>query len=162
MAISGVVDTCSISTGDGWTEGTGKGIRGSNHRRDTVSCFLSYNQGRVPVQPQRWVTHVLRTRDSRIDNRLNLRNEFDSLGIEDFLERTDHHLPYPLRRNRLSALVVAVTFGVVGTCSISTGDGRIWVGRGFVAVITEEDETVSTIDPNETHADLGCVPSRDR
>ena len=32
MAISGEVDTCSISTGDGWTEGTGKGIRGSNHR----------------------------------------------------------------------------------------------------------------------------------
>jgi hypothetical protein len=31
-----------------------------------------------------------------------------------------------------------------------------------VAVTTEEDETVSTIDPNETHADLGCVPSRDR
>ena len=102
----------------------GKGIRGSNHRRDTVSCFLSYNQGRVPVQPQRWVTHVLRTRDSRIDNRLNLRNEFDSLRVEDFLERTDHHLPYPLRRNRLSALDVAVTFGVVDTCSISTGDGR--------------------------------------
>jgi hypothetical protein len=50
----------------------------------------------------------------------------------------------------------------VDTCSISTGDGRIWVGRGFVAVITEEDETVSTIDPNETHADLSCVPSRDR
>jgi hypothetical protein len=118
------VDTCSISTGDGWTEGTGKGIRGSNHRRDTVSCFLSYNQGRVPVQPQRWVTHVLRTRDSRIDNRLNLRNEFDSLGIEDFLERTDHYLPYPLRRNRLSALVVAVTFGVVDTCSTSPGFPR--------------------------------------
>jgi len=32
VAISGEVDTCSISTGDGWTEGTGKGIRGSNHR----------------------------------------------------------------------------------------------------------------------------------
>ena len=32
LAISGVVDTCSISTGDGWTKGTGKGIRGSNHR----------------------------------------------------------------------------------------------------------------------------------
>ena len=30
VALSGVVDTCSISTGDGWTEGTGKGIRGSN------------------------------------------------------------------------------------------------------------------------------------
>ena len=30
VAISGVVDTCSISTGDSWTEGTGKGIRGSN------------------------------------------------------------------------------------------------------------------------------------
>jgi hypothetical protein len=105
---------------------------------------------------------VLRTRDSRIDNRLNLRNELDSLGIDDFLERTDDHLPYPLRRPRPTTLVVAVTFGVVDTCSISTGDGWIWVGRGFVAVTTEEDETVSTIDPNETHADLGCVPSRDR
>jgi len=29
---TGEVDTCSISTGDGWTEGTEKGIRGSNHR----------------------------------------------------------------------------------------------------------------------------------
>jgi len=30
VAISREVDTCSISTGDGWTEGTEKGIRGSN------------------------------------------------------------------------------------------------------------------------------------
>jgi hypothetical protein len=59
----------------------------------------------------------------RSTNRLNLRNELDSLGIEDFLERTDHHLPYPQRRTRLSALVVAVTTGEVDTCSISTGDG---------------------------------------
>jgi hypothetical protein len=66
---------------------------------------------------------VLRTRDFRIDNRLNLRNELDSLGIDDFLERTDDHLPYPLRRTRPTTLVVAVTFGVVDTCSISTGDG---------------------------------------
>jgi hypothetical protein len=80
---------------------------------------------------------VLRTRDSRIDNRLNLRNELDSLGIDDFLERTDDHLPYPLRRPRPTTLVVAVTFGVVDTCSISTGDGWIWVGRGFVAVTTD-------------------------
>ena len=125
------METCSISTGDGWTEGTRKGIRGSNHRRDTVSSLLRYDQGREPNQPRRRVTHVLRTRDSRIDNRLNLRNEFDSLGIEDFLERTDHHLPYPLRRNRLSALVVAVTFGVVDTCSISTGDGWTEVRNRF-------------------------------
>jgi len=109
--------------------GTLNSIRGSNHRLDTVSCLLRYDQGRLPVQPQRWVTHVLRTRDSRIDNRLNLRNELDSLGIEDFLERTDHHLPYPLRRNRLSALIVAVTTGEVDTCSISTGDGWIWAGK---------------------------------
>ena len=61
------VDTCSISTGDGWTEGTGKGIRGSNHRRDTVSSLLRYDQGREPNQPRRRVTHVLRTRDSRIE-----------------------------------------------------------------------------------------------
>ena len=47
----------------------------------------------------------METGDTRSDNPLNLRNEFDSLRIEDFLERTDHHLPYPLRRNRLSALV---------------------------------------------------------
>jgi hypothetical protein len=103
--------------------GTLNSIRGSNHRLDTVSCLLSYNQGRVPDQPQRWVTHVLRTSDSRIDNRLNLRNKLDSLGIDDFLERTDDHLPYPLRRTRPTTLVVAVTFGVVDTCSISTGDG---------------------------------------
>ena len=32
VALSGVVDTCSISSGDGWTEGTGNGVRGSNHR----------------------------------------------------------------------------------------------------------------------------------
>ena len=64
--------------------------------------------------------------------------------------------------DRFSEVPVLAISGVVDTCSISTGDGRIWVGRGFVAVITEEDETVSTIDPNETHADLGCVPSRDR
>ena len=48
-----MVDTCSISTGDSWTEGTGKGIRGSNHRRDTVSSSLKYDQGRVPDQTYR-------------------------------------------------------------------------------------------------------------
>ena len=57
----------------------------------------------------------------RSTNRLNLRNELDSLGIDDFLERTDHHLPYPLRRTRPTTLVVAVTFGVVDTCSTSSG-----------------------------------------
>jgi hypothetical protein len=31
----------------------------------------------------------------------------------------------------------------VDTCSISSGDGWIWVGRGFVAVTTEEVEIVS-------------------
>ena len=130
LAISGVEDTGSTSIRDGLTKGMGKEIRGGNHRLDTVSCLLRYDQGRVPVQPQRWVTHVLRTRDSRIDNRLNLRNELDSLEIDDFLERTDHHLPYPLRRIRLSALVVAVTTGEVDTCSISTGDG--WTeGKGI-------------------------------
>jgi hypothetical protein len=48
-----MVDTCSISIGDGWTDGKGKGIRGSNHRRDTVSCSLKYDQGRVPDQTYR-------------------------------------------------------------------------------------------------------------
>jgi|LauGreDrversion4_2_1035121.scaffolds.fasta_scaffold386961_2 hypothetical protein len=67
----------------------------------------------------------------------------------------------PVDQSTVELGSVAIS-GEVDTCSISTGDGRIWVGRGFVAVITEEDETVSTIDPNETHADLGCVPSRDR
>ena len=52
-AISGEVETCSTSTGDCWTEGTGKGIRGSNHRLDTVSCLLNYDQGLVPDQPYR-------------------------------------------------------------------------------------------------------------
>ena len=42
-------------------------------------------------------------------------------GIDDFLERTDHHLPYPLRRTRLSALFVAVTTRVVDTSSTSSG-----------------------------------------
>jgi len=73
----------------------------------------------------------------RSTNRLNLRNELDSLGIEDFLERTDHHLPYPLRRTRLSALVVAVTFGVVDTCSTSSGCLRPtfdWEEQVWVAV----------------------------
>jgi len=42
-------------------------IRGSNHRLDTVSCLLRYDQGREPNQPRRRVTHVLRTRDSRIE-----------------------------------------------------------------------------------------------
>ena len=46
--------------------GTLNSIRGSNHRLDTVSCLLSYNQGRVPDQPRRRVTHVLRTVDIRI------------------------------------------------------------------------------------------------
>ena len=67
----------------------------------------------------------------------------------------------PVDQSTVELGSVAIS-GEVDTCSISTGDGRIWVGRGFVAVTTEEDETVSTIDPNETHADLGCVPSRDR
>ena len=67
----------------------------------------------------------------------------------------------PVDQSTVELGSVAIS-GEVDTCSISTGDGRIWVGRGFVAVIIEEDETVSTIDPNETHADLGCVPSRDR
>ena len=118
------METCSISTGDGWTEGTRKGIRGSNHRRDTVSSLLRYDQGREPNQPRRRVTHVLRTRDSRIDNRLNLRNELDSLGIRDSPERTAHHLPYPLKRTRPTTLVVAVTFGVVDTSSTSPGFPR--------------------------------------
>jgi hypothetical protein len=45
-------------------------------------------------------------------------------GIDDFLERTDHHLPYPLRRIRPTNLVVTVTFGVVDTCSTSPGFPR--------------------------------------
>jgi|LauGreDrversion4_2_1035121.scaffolds.fasta_scaffold1151457_2 hypothetical protein len=50
-------------------------------------------------------------------------------GTRDSLERTGPHLPYPLSRNRLSALIVAVTTGEVDTCSISTGDGWIWAGK---------------------------------
>jgi len=30
-------------------------------------------------------------------------------GIDESLERTDHHLPHPLRKIRLTALVVVVT-----------------------------------------------------
>ena len=67
----------------------------------------------------------------------------------------------PVDQSTVELGSVAIS-GEVDTCSISSGDGWIWGGRGFVAVTTEEDETVSTIDPNETHADLGCVPSRDR
>ena len=43
--------------------------------------------------------------------------------FRDSPERTVPDLPYPLRRIRLTTLVVIVTFGVVDTCSISTGDG---------------------------------------
>jgi hypothetical protein len=57
----------------------------------------------------------------RSTNRLNLRNELDSLGIRDSPERTAHHLPYPLKRTRPTTLVVAVTFGVVDTGSTSSG-----------------------------------------
>ncbi len=32
----------------------------------------------------------------------------------------------------------------------------------FVALTIWVDEAVSTIDPNDTHADLSCIPSRDR
>jgi len=39
-------------------------------------------------------------------------------GIEDFLERTDHHLPYPLRRIRLSALVIVVTTVPLGALNM--------------------------------------------
>jgi hypothetical protein len=57
-------------------------------------------------------------------NRLNLRNELDSLGIRDSPERTAHHLPYPLKRTRPTTLVVAVTTRVVDTCSTSPGFPR--------------------------------------
>ena len=57
-------------------------------------------------------------------NRLNQRNELDSLGIRDSPERTAHHLPYPLKRTRPTTLVVAVTFGVVDTSSTSPGFPR--------------------------------------
>jgi hypothetical protein len=70
VAISGVVDTCSISTGDGWTEGTGKGIRGSNHRLDTVSCGLRSDQGRERDQVHRDCVYTP-TGDTRIDDELN-------------------------------------------------------------------------------------------
>jgi hypothetical protein len=53
------------------------------------------------------------------------------LEIDDFLERTDHHLPYPVRRIRPTNLVVTVTFGVVDTCSISPGDGLTEVRNRF-------------------------------
>ena len=36
-----------------------------------------------------------------------------------------------------SEVPVLAISGVVDTCSISTGDGWIWVGRGFVAVTGE-------------------------
>ena len=66
LAISRVVDTCSISTGDGWTEGRGKWIRGSNHLLDTVSCLLRYDQGLLPDQPHRDRVYTP-TGDTRID-----------------------------------------------------------------------------------------------
>ena len=43
--------------------------------------------------------------------------------FRDSPERTVPDLPYPLRRIRLTTLVVIVTFGEVDTCSISSGDG---------------------------------------
>ena len=70
LAISRAVDTCSISTGDGWTEGRGKWIRGSNHRLDTVSCWLRYDPGREPRSSRPTVSHVYRTGDTRIANPL--------------------------------------------------------------------------------------------
>jgi len=42
-----------------------------------------------------------------------------------------------------SEVPVLAISGVVDTCSISSGDGWIWIGRGFVAVTTEEVEIVS-------------------
>ena len=39
--------------------------------------------------------------------------------------------------DRFSEVPVLAISGVVDTCSISTGDGWIWVGRGFVAVTGE-------------------------
>ncbi len=42
-----------------------------------------------------------------------------------------------------SEVPVLAISGEVDTCSISTGDGWIWAGRGFVAVTTEKVEIVS-------------------
>ena len=113
VAISGEVDTCSISTGDGWTEGTRKGIRGSNHRRDTVSSLLRYDQGREPNQPRRRVTHVLRTRDSRIDNRLTQGENSEKIEVLPgkccLSERTRWKLPYPLKRNHKNTVFDAIS-----------------------------------------------------
>ena len=67
MAISGEVDTCSISTGDGWIR-IGKMIRGSKHRLDTVSCGLRSDQGRDQVHRDCVYTP---TGDTRIDDELN-------------------------------------------------------------------------------------------
>ena len=52
--------------------------------------------------------------------------------FRDSPERTVPDLPYPLRRIRLTTLVVIVTFGVVDTCSISTGDSWTEVTRGIL------------------------------
>jgi len=42
----------------------------------------------------------------------------------------------PVDQSTVELGSVAIS-GEVDTCSISTGDGRIWVGRGFVAVTGE-------------------------
>ena len=49
--------------------------------------------------------------------------------------------------DRFSEVPVLALSGVVDTCSISTGDGRIWVGRGFVAVITDATQCPADSDP---------------
>jgi hypothetical protein len=48
----------------------------------------------------------------------------------------------PVDQSSVELGSVAIS-GEVDTCSISTGDGRIWVGRGFVAVITGTVDTCS-------------------
>ena len=82
-----------------------------------LACSSTTREGYLTYLTE--IACTLQPVNPRSTNRLNLRNELDSLGIEDFLERTDHHLPYPLRRTRPTTLVVAVTFGVVDTCSTS-------------------------------------------
>ena len=137
-------------------------IRGSNHRRDTVSSLLKYDQGRVPDLPHRDRVYTP-TGKPQIDNRLNLRNELDSLGIEDFFERTDHHLPYPLRRIRQRIPVMSLSFGEVDTSSTSSGCLRPkidWEKQVWVEVRHRIEELGKVPGPRLRLGGLNNVPRR--
>jgi hypothetical protein len=55
----------------------GEGIRSSNHRLDTVSCWLRYDPGREPRSSRPTVSHVYRTGDTRIANPLTQGGRFN-------------------------------------------------------------------------------------